>query len=149
MFSAQKATSPEQTPILGEQPQVGLGQNRTRLWRPLSLKSSFLTSTATGGLILLGIVGYLHFQDLSNGAVIFAKEGSGFTIGELFLFRYLPTILVVLFGMLISLIDLDVKRLEPWYRLSQPSISTEASPLLCRYDTNFVLNVTAKALRSR
>lgn len=98
---------------------------------------------------MLGVTGFLHHENYKNGAVLVADGGDEFSVGQIFLSRYLPTILVVLYGISISIIDLDVKRLEPWYALSTGSASNGTSPLLCRYDTDFVLTVMAKAFCRR
>lgn len=149
MFSGQGTTSPEKTPILDEEPQSYPSLNNPRSWRPLSLKRFFLLGTWLGALLLLGVTAFLHYLDHKNGAVLIADDGDGFTIGETFMSRYLPTILVVVYGILIALIDLDVKRLEPWYSLSEPGDFQGENPLLCRYDTGFVLSVMVKAFRKR
>lgn len=98
---------------------------------------------------MLGVTAFLHHKNHKNGAVLVADNGDEFSVGQIFLSRYLPTILVVLYGMSISIIDLDIKRLEPWYSLSTGDTSSGTSPLLCRYDTDFVLTVMAKAFRRR
>ncbi|KAK5937167.1 hypothetical protein PMZ80_010467 [Knufia obscura] len=119
------------------------------LWRPVSLTRQVLAVALLGALALLGGTTFLHYTDHEIGAVLFAGGSNDFTSIQDFLVRYLPTILVVLYGMLIAVIDLDVKRLEPWYQLSIEHLGRRISPLSCRYDTDFVLTVMARALHNR
>jgi len=98
---------------------------------------------------LLVCTGLLHFKDHKDGAVLFANTANEFSSVQDFLIRYLPTTLVVLYGTLITLIDLDVKRLEPWYQMSDATAETQWPPLLCQYDTSFVLTAIARALCRR
>jgi len=149
MFSARTATSPENTPILSGESQATQGSEQPYSWKPLSLKRVSLVCTLLGAILLLAVTGFLHHENYQNGAVLVADDGNEFSNGQIFLARYLPTILVVLYGMLISTIDLDIKRLEPWYAISAGSASSGTSPLLCRYDTDFVLTVMAKAFCRR
>lgn len=143
MSSIQSSGFPEKSFITSEKPIL------QSYWKPTSLKRHVLAGILFGALILLGCTTSLHFKDQKDGAVLFATGATGFSSVQDFLVRYLPTILVVLYGMLVAVIDLDVKRLEPWYQLSADGVAPQGSPLLCRYDTDFVLTVMARALRSR
>lgn len=149
MLCARSTTGPENTPMLFEESQLSQGSEHPHTWKPLSLKRASLVCTLTGAVLLLGVTGFLHYEDYQNGAVLIASEGEEFSVTQVFLSRYLPTILVVLYGILISIIDLDIKRLEPWYTLSASNASSGTSPLLCRYDTDFVLIAIAKAFCRR
>lgn len=115
---------------------------------PFSFRRSTLGCTAIATLLLLGATVVLHILDARNGVILVGRSADGLSIGQFFEIRYLPTILTVIYGSWITTLDLDVKRLEPWSQLSLGSAVSAASSLLCRYDTEFVLSVLAKSMRS-
>lgn len=121
----------------------------TRSWSPVSFQRSVLVCTTIATFLLLGSTILLHITDSRDGAVFESTGSDGLSFGQLFLVRYLPTILLVMYGTWISMLDLDVKRFEPWFQLSEPSRDPRDSPLLCRYDTDFVLTVLARAASKR
>ena len=118
-------------------------------WRPFALRPLSILLTTLAILALLGLTTYLSNQSHKNGAVLFVTQGSDLSLMQLFEVRYLPTVLIVLVGMWIGVIDLDVKRLEPWYQLSAVRPINTASPLVCRYDTAFVGTVFIQAFLKR
>lgn len=120
-----------------------------RPFRPVSFRKSVLTCTTIATFLLLCITGYLHHLNHQNGAILSGQRGGPLSAIQIFQVRYLPTILIVLYGSWVTVLDLDVKRLEPWLRLSLPAAPADISPLLCRYDTDFVLTVLAKATVNR
>lgn len=54
------------------------------------------------------------------------------------LFNYLPTAVTVVFGMIWVVIDLDVKRLEPFFQLSMPEGANSRDSLLMAYPFDFL-----------
>lgn len=64
-----------------------------------------------------------------------------------FMYQYFPTILIVVFGIWISVLDLDVKRMSPWSRLASGSRGS-FSALFCLYDTDSILTVIYKSFRA-
>jgi len=125
-----------------------LSQPPPTWWRPRSFRRTALLITIICACTLLAIVVVSHVQAYRTGAVLVAEHAGGLSDGQIFLFQYMPTMLIVCFAMWVSVIDLDVKRLEPWYQLSHPDSSSH-SPLLCRYDTDFFLAVLFRSLRRR
>lgn len=118
-------------------------------WRPLTQRLTTLAATTLITLILLGLVIVLHYLDYRHGAIFTLQTSESLSVLTNFQVRYLPTILTVLYGMWISSIDLDVRRLEPWYNLSCDPNPHHSSPLLCTYDVDFVLTVVVRAFRNR
>jgi hypothetical protein len=63
--------------------------------------------------------------------LFFASTTDGFSFTKNFLYRYFPTMIIVLYGMAFSWIGLDIKRLEPWFQLARNrGAETEKSVLL-------------------
>jgi hypothetical protein len=118
-------------------------------WKPFSLSSGTLISTTifTGALAV--VLGILQWQNTRHGALFFASTVNGFTISEDFLYRYLPTIVVVLYGLAWSWIDLDIMRLEPWFQLAQSGGASAEISLLLQYPAEFLPFVPFKAAKLR
>ncbi|KAK5939363.1 hypothetical protein PMZ80_008667 [Knufia obscura] len=115
--------------------EVEEGSNAWQRWRPLSLRRSSFFATI-----------YLEYR---HGAVYFGNNGDSLPELQSALVQYLPVVLAVTYGLWISVIDLDMRRLEPWYRLSNNDDRGRVSPLLCGYDTDFFLSVAKQAFRNR
>jgi hypothetical protein len=120
-----------------------------KAWKPRTLSIATLISAAifTGGLAV--ILGILQWQNNRHGALFFASTLGGFSFSENFLYRYFPTIIVVLYGLAWSWIDLDVKRLEPWFQLAQKGGTSAERSLLLQYPVDFLPLVPFKAAKLR
>jgi hypothetical protein len=70
-------------------------------------------------------------------------------LSDKFLYLYLPTIIAVLFGIFFSWIDLQVKRLEPYYQLSRELGASGKHSLLLHYPFDFIPFVPITAARNR
>lgn len=117
-----------------------------RRWRPASFSKLASTSLVFVTIGFLAGIITLQFKDKDMGGITFAAEATNFSSMQDFGIQYLPTILIVAFGMWISIVDLDIKRLDPWCRLS---VDPNSSALFCRYDSEFALTVVYKAIRAR
>lgn len=127
---------------------------RKDLWKPASLKIPVLGSLF---LVSLGLIGLLEFlahlasrnNNENDGGLTFAESEEELSNGVEFLYFYLPTIIAVLYGMVWAWIDLDVKRLEPWYQLARPEGATAENSMLLKYQFNFAGFVPHRALKRR
>lgn len=118
-------------------------------WRPFTLRKRALSTIVVLTLCLAALLVLLQRIDYNNGALIYADDRNEFSKSQIFAFRYLPIILVTLYATFITAIDLDVKRLEPWYRLSGNDACSGAESLNLEYDVDFVLSVIIKSFSSR
>lgn len=66
-----------------------------------------------------------------------------------FAYLYLPTTVAVLYSMLWSWVDLDAKRLEPYFQLSKQEGASAENSLLLHYPFDFVALVPLKAFKRR
>jgi Protein of unknown function (DUF3433) len=64
-------------------------------------------------------------------------------------FLYFPTILFVCYGFLWTWIDLDVRRLEPFYQLSKLDAVPGKDSLMLHYPVDFLAAVPIKAVKLR
>ncbi|KAL6849411.1 hypothetical protein ACO1O0_008951 [Amphichorda felina] len=59
--------------------------------------------------------------------------------------QYAPQVLAVLYSLFWSWIDLDIKRIQPWFQMSRPEGATAEDSLLLDYPYTFVAWVPFKA----
>lgn len=67
----------------------------------------------------------------------------------MFSYLYVPTIIAVLYSLIWSWIDLDAKRMQPWFELSKKDGVTAENSLFLDYPYDFVATVPFKAARKR
>lgn len=117
-------------------------------WKPFTIRMPFVSFLI---VIVIGfIVGieFMYQRTQRKGAVTFSltEDLEGW---QTFVSQYMGTIAAVIFSILLSMVDLDAKRLEPWFQLSSPAGATAASSLLLCYPFDFVATVPFKALRRK
>ena len=122
-------------------------------WKPVSMRSYYI-------LMLIGVsLGLGIFQEWlcrhsialekENSAILEFDEVSKVPLFTFFAWHYLPTLIFVAYGVLWSIMDFDIKRLEPYYQLSQPRGSTAAASLNLDHLTawSYFIPFTAMKLR--
>ncbi|KAK5155716.1 hypothetical protein LTR04_005761 [Oleoguttula sp. CCFEE 6159] len=79
--------------------------------------------------------------------IIFASDINDLPLSQVFGYLYLPNILAVIYSFIWSWIDLDAKRLEPYYQLSKDGGASAKDSLLLHYPFDFVAAVPLKAMK--
>ncbi len=117
------------------------------MWKPLSLRAPLLLSVAalTAGLIV--VLEYLSRVSRRDGGLAFT-DGS-FSTFITFSYLYLPTLIVVVYSMIWSWVDLDAKRLEPYFQMSKNGGVPARESLYLHYPFDFVAFAPYRALRKR
>jgi len=103
----------------------------------------------TISLGLVAAIQILLLRSQQYGGVLFAPNINDLSVGQSFGYLYLPTIIAVFYSLLWACIDLDAKRLEPYYQLSKPSGAFGKDSLLLHYPFDFVAWVPLRALKRR
>ncbi|KAK6511123.1 hypothetical protein TWF481_000045 [Arthrobotrys musiformis] len=83
-----------------------------------------------------------------NGGLLFMKDIDDLPLAQYFAIQYLPTLIAVLYGIAWSVVDLDCKRLEPFYDLSRET-GADSEALFLEYQYQFPLLVPFRALFKR
>ncbi|RVD84848.1 uncharacterized protein DFL_003186 [Arthrobotrys flagrans] len=83
-----------------------------------------------------------------NEGLLFMKDIDDLPLGQYFTIQYLPTLIAVLYGIAWSIVDLDCKRLEPFYDLSKET-GASSDALFLEYQYQFPLFVPFRALFKR
>ncbi|KAL1969634.1 hypothetical protein VTN77DRAFT_8187 [Rasamsonia byssochlamydoides] len=122
-------------------------------WKPFSMRSPYITMLIVISLVLAAVQEYLFQRSRSleaqgDGLIRYNKV-SDIPAGEFFCWKYLPTMVMVCFGVLWQVMEYDVKRLEPYYQLSQPTGNTAAKSINLDYVTLWAYFVPIKAIRYR
>lgn len=116
-------------------------------WKPITLGAPMLLSISIFTLILIAILEYYSRLSQRDGGIVFTDHE--FSPVTTFSYLYLPTITAVFYNMLWSWVDLDAKRLEPYFQMStvDGALLKEAAEL--HYPFDFLPLVPIKALRKR
>ncbi|KAI9880048.1 MAG: hypothetical protein M1830_005780 [Pleopsidium flavum] len=118
-------------------------------WKPMTLRAPILGSVVAVSILLIVTLELLSSKSRQDGGVIFAGRMDDISAGQSFAYLYLPTIIAVAYSMLWSWVDLDAKRLEPYFQLSKPEGALAKSSLLLQYPVDFLALVPLKAARRR
>ena len=100
-------------------------------------------------LLVIGALEIISRRSQKNGALIFERQGSGFPRGQWFLCLHLPTIIVVIYNTIWSWVDLDTKRMEPFFQLSMEGGARGEDSILLHCPFDFLPYASFVALKRR
>ncbi|KAG9689524.1 hypothetical protein KCU95_g9615, partial [Aureobasidium melanogenum] len=142
-----KVRKPEKDDLLISQEEVK--DQKARTWKPISLRLPFLTLVLLATCALIVILQWLLYTSQTAGGVIFAPSINDLPLSKTFGYLYAPTIIAVVYGLLWSWIDLDIKRMEPYYQLCSTGGALAEDSLLLQYPFDFVALVPFQAARRK
>ncbi len=119
------------------------------LWKPLALRAPTLIGVMLLSAGLIVILQRLLMESRKDGGLMFAPDINKLPLSKSFWYLYLPTLIAVAYSLLWSWIDLSVKRLEPFYQLSQTDGALATNSLLLKYPIEFIPLVPFQAARRR
>ena len=127
---------------------IGLNdQNWNKPWKPFTLRAPTLMASLLITVALIALIEYINKISIEKKALFFAEEAGDFPVGVVFCYRYLPQIIVVVLGVGWAAVDLDVKRLEPYFQLSKPEGATASNSIFLHYPFDFIGFVPINAAR--
>ena len=118
-------------------------------WRPFTLRPPTLLFFLFSAIGLITAIEALDRISTRNGALTFADPQRGFSMVQMFCYRYLPQIVIVLYGVGWAAVDLDVKRLEPYFQLSKPGGASASDSILLHYPFDVLVLVPITAAKRR
>lgn len=142
-----KAGQPEKDDLLINQEEVK--DQEASAWKPISLRLPFLTFVLLATCTLIVVLQWLLHKSQTTGGVIFADNMSNLPLSRTFGYLYAPTIIAVVYGRLWSWIDLDIKRMEPYYQLCKTGGALAEDSILLQYPFDFVALVPFQAARRK
>jgi hypothetical protein len=128
-------------------PETTMEASKYRRWKPVTFRPMFLFAVILVTLGLLALVQILIVYDDDHDGILFAPKVSELGAGHIFLYRYLPTIISVSYGLIWHWIDIDARRIEPYRQLSKPNGAKGSDSLCLKYPTDLLAFVPLKALK--
>ncbi|RTE79961.1 hypothetical protein BHE90_005539 [Fusarium euwallaceae] len=121
----------------------------TKGWKPLSLSTPILSAVIALTLLLAAAVETIAQRSAAQGGLALSSTLDDLPGYAKFSYLYVPTIIAVLYSMVWSWIDLDVKRMQPWFELSKPKGATAENSLFLDYQYEFVALVPFRAAKAK
>ena len=121
----------------------------TTSWKPLSLRTGVLLGNVLITVSIVTLLASLQYKSQTAGGVLFADAEGNFSGAGSFLQLYFPTIVAVIYGLMWSWLDFDVKRSEPWYQLNSSPPPTAERSMLLQYPVDFLALVPVRAAQAR
>lgn len=118
-------------------------------WRPWSLSPWVLLSFLLINIGLVALLEALSGVSRHRGAIAFVNPDRGFGSGMVFAYLYLPTVIAILLSNAWSWVDLDVKRLEPYFQMSKHEGATVQDSIHLHYPFEFIAFAPLRALKRR
>ncbi|KAG0634517.1 hypothetical protein HOY80DRAFT_1140621 [Tuber brumale] len=122
-------------------------RSRKKPWRPFTLRAPTLMASILITVALIGLMEWINKICVEEKALFFAERAEEFSTGIMFCYRYLPQMIVVALGVGWATVDLDVKRLEPYFQLSKRDGATASNSLFLHYPYDFIAFVPINAAR--
>lgn len=133
----------------GKNPFARKDRPRSASWKPFTFKLGFLVPLLLVTIALIVILELINRKGIRDGGIFFANSMAHFDKWEIFCYQYLPTILAVLYGMIWAVLDLDVKRLEPYFQLSKLEGVSGKDSIMLNYPFEFLAYVPIASFRRR
>ncbi|KFY97127.1 hypothetical protein V498_02230 [Pseudogymnoascus sp. VKM F-4517 (FW-2822)] len=132
----------------------GGATERKPLWKPATLRFPVLGSIFTVTvLMIIGLetLAYISIgkNNSNGGGLAFAATVDDIPTIATISYLYLPTVIAVFYSMIWSWVDLDSKRLEPWFQLSKPDGAAAEDSIMLQYPFDFMPFVPIRAARRR
>lgn len=105
-------------------------------WKPFSMRWPYLTALIVISVTLAACQEYLYQKSAKKPLYEF-YSASELDTWDYFCFKYLPTLVAVIFGILWQVTDFEVKRLEAYYQLSKAGGALAAESINVDYITFF------------
>lgn len=100
-------------------------------------------------LLIAGAVEVLAQFSQTKGALALSRTQDEIPQYAMISYLYVPNIVAVLYSLIWSWVDLDVKRMQPWFELSKPEGATAENSMFLDYPYDFIATVPVKAARRR
>jgi hypothetical protein len=119
------------------------------IWKPTAFRTAPLLVATLVSWALIAILQLLLVKSQEDGGIIFANNIEKLPFGMSFLYLYLPTVIALVLSIFWSWIDLQIKRLEPYYQLSKPGGAWGKDSLLLSYPFDFLPFVPFVSFKNR
>ncbi|KAK7414718.1 hypothetical protein QQX98_006486 [Neonectria punicea] len=118
-------------------------------WKPLSLSTPILVGVTILTLLLAGAIETLAQRSKAQGGLALSLSLDDIPEYAKLSYLYVPNIIAVLYSIIWSWIDLDAKRMQPWFELSKPEGAKAEDSIFLDYQYDFVASVPFKAAKKK
>ncbi|SMY26982.1 unnamed protein product [Zymoseptoria tritici ST99CH_1A5] len=118
-------------------------------WRPVTLRWPYLSVLILITVGLIATIQCLLYTSNRDQGIIFAKDINDLPLRRSFSYMYLPTIISVIYSFLWTWVDLDIKRLEPWFQLSKDGGASASDSILLNYPLEFLVTLPFAAFKKK
>ena len=118
-------------------------------WKPITQKAYFLIPTILASGALVAVLQVFLERSQSDSGILFASNVNDLPLSRSFAYLYLPTIVSLILSFSWTWIDLDVKRLQPYFQLSRRQGALGKDSILLHYPFDFVASVPVNSFRKR
>ena len=129
--------------------QVNREKPRTLPWMPFTLRPTFLSFLLAVTLCFLAAVETIRQVSLRDSAVATVDATGQIPRTLTFMYIYCPVLALMLYGLAWAWVDLDIKRLKPYFQLSRNNGALAEDSLLLTYPHDFLPLVPIRAARRR
>lgn len=128
---------------------AGAKQQNDGNWKPLSLTTPILLATLLTTLLIVATIELLAQRSQALGGFALSNSLDDIPQYAMIAYQYAPQVVAVLYSLIWSWIDLDVKRMQPWFELAKPGGSSAADSLMLEYPFTFMAWVPFQAARRK
>jgi len=100
-------------------------------------------------LLIAAFIEILAQKSQSQGALVLSPSIDAIPPFATFAYLFLPTVIAVLYSLVWSWVDLDVRRMQPWLELSRKDGVSVENSLFLDYPFEFLAFVPFKAAKRR
>ncbi|KAL2207713.1 hypothetical protein CC79DRAFT_772673 [Sarocladium strictum] len=118
-------------------------------WKPLSMSTPILAALVLLTLLIAAAIEVLAQRSAAYGGLGLSPSRDAIPKYAMWSYLYGPNIVAVLYSLIWSWVDLDVKRMQPWFELSKDGGATAEDSLFLDYPFDFVAIAPWKALKKR
>lgn len=118
-------------------------------WKPYTMRAPVLCAVIIISLGLAGVIEYLAQTSQRQGGLALSLSENDIPQTVNIAYLYMPTTVAVLYSLLWTWIDLDVRRMQPWFELSRPGGARGDQSLLLNYPFEFLAFVPISAWKQR
>ena len=115
----------------------------------MSMSTPILSALTVLTLLLAATIEILAQRSASHGGLALSPSLDEIPRYAMWSYLYAPTVVAVLYSLIWSWVDLDVKRMQPWFELSKEGGATAEGSLFLDYPFDFVAVAPLKAFKRR
>ena len=118
-------------------------------WKPYTMRAPVLCAVIAISLALAGVIEYLAQMSTKQGGLALSPSEDDIPQSVNIAYLYMPTTVAVLYSLLWTWIDLDIRRMQPWFELSRPGGAKGDQSLLLDYPFEFLAFVPISAWKRK